>query len=256
MASLVALNLMPSGPSVKKFCTNMLLQLPKDVMEQTICTYLLPSRLKICDKLKVVYQMMLRSHQLNGCDYSSGQVILTLLTSFTILVIESRLVLSEHPDWKYAAMLYKYLKHFTVRFRENCLMIDKATVPVEEPGKPQAAGVRSHNRSLVPVDGPVLSAMDHDFHLAGIIPSVAFILDISGDPTDSFFNGHVFVTCKDKIFEQSSPFRHGAELGRILDNHFCADGVLEQKLLLLYVTGFGKTLRMGFFSRKLSLMHG
>ena len=83
---------------------------------------------------------------------------------------------------------------------------DKATVPVGEPGKPQATGVRGHNRSLAPVDDPVLSAMDHDFHLAGIIPSVAFILDIPGDPADSFFNGRMFVTCKDKIFEQSSPF--------------------------------------------------
>lgn len=55
---------------------------------------------------------------------------------------------------------------------------EKATVPVEEPGRPQAMEVCGHNHSLAPVDGPLLSAMDHDFHLAGIIPSVAFILDI------------------------------------------------------------------------------
>ena len=82
--------------------------------------------------------------------------------------VQSRLVRSEHPDCKYAAMLYKYLKHFAVKFRENCLMIcldDKATVPLGEPGKPQATGVRGHNRSLAPLNGPVLSAMDHDFHL-------------------------------------------------------------------------------------------
>ena len=55
--------------------------------------------------------------------------------------VQSRLVRSEHPDCKYAAMLYKYLKHFAIKFRDNCLMIcldDKATVPVGEPGKPQA----------------------------------------------------------------------------------------------------------------------
>ena len=107
--------------------------------------------------------------------------------------------------------------------------------------------------SLAPVDGPVLSALDHDFHLAGIIPSVTFILDIPGDPADSFFNGRVFVTCKDKIFEQSSPFRHGAELGRILDNHFCADGVLEQKLLLLYTDG-GPDHRVTYGSVQVSLI--
>ena len=144
--------------------------------------------------------------------------------------VQSGLVRSEHPDCKYAAMLYKYLKHFAVKFRENCLMIcldDKATVPVGEPGKPQATGVRGHNHSLVPVDDPLLSAMDHD--LAGVIPSVAFILDIPCDPADSFFNGRVFVTCKDKMFDQSSPFRHGAEVCRILENHLCADGILKEK---------------------------
>ena len=107
--------------------------------------------------------------------------------------VQSRLVRSEHPDCKYAAMLYKCLKHFAVKFRENCLMIclyDKATVPVREPGKPQATGIRGHNRSLSPVDGPVLSAKDHDFHLAGVIPSVAFVLDVPDNPADPF-NGLV-----------------------------------------------------------------
>ena len=170
--------------------------------------------------------------------------------------VQSRLVRSEHPDCKYAAMLYKYLKHFAVKFRENCLMIcldDKATVPVGEPGKPQATGVRGHNRSLAPLDGPVLSAMDHDFHLAGIIPSVAFVLDIPDNPADSFFNGRVFVTCKDKIFEHSSPFRHGAELGRILENHLCAEGVLKQKMLLLYTDG-GPDHRVTYGSVQVSLI--
>ena len=40
---------------------------------------------------------------------------------------------------------------------------DKATVLVGEPGKPQATRVHGRNCSLAPVDGPLLSAMDHDF---------------------------------------------------------------------------------------------
>ena len=81
-------------------------------------------------------------------------------------------------------------------------------MPVGEPGKPQATGVRDHNHSLAPLDGPgpVLSAMDHDFHLAGIIPSVAFVLDIPDNPADSFFNRRVFVTCKDKILKLKAFF--------------------------------------------------
>ena len=151
--------------------------------------------------------------------------------------VQSRLVRAEHPDSKYVAVQYKYLKHFAVKFREYCLMIcldDKANVPVGEPGRPQATGVRGHNRSLASLEGPNLSALDHDFHLVGIVPSVAFVLDIPGNPLDSFFNGGVFVTCKDKIFEQSSPFRHGAELARILDNHFCNEGVLKESVHIAF----------------------
>ena len=84
---------------------------------------------------------------------------------------------------------------------------------------------------------PILSALDHDVHLAGIVPSVAFALDVPYIPLDAFFNGNVFVTCKEKIFEQSSPFRHGAELLRILKNHFYSREDLREKLLFLYTDG-------------------
>ena len=93
--------------------------------------------------------------------------------------VQSRLIRADHPDAKYAAMQYKYLKHFAVKHQKYCLMIsldDKATVPVGEPEQPQSTGVRGHNQSLALVDGPALSALDHDFHLAGIIPSVPFVL--------------------------------------------------------------------------------
>ena len=75
--------------------------------------------------------------------------------------------------------------------------------------------------------------------MAGVIliPSVAFIFNIPNNPTDSFFNGRVFVTCKDKIFEQSSPFRHGAEVCCIIENHHCAEGELKEKSLVFYTDG-------------------
>ena len=55
---------------------------------------------------------------------------------------------------------------------------DKANIPVREPGKFQATGIQDHNHSLAPVSGSILSALDHDFQLAGVIPCVAFVLDI------------------------------------------------------------------------------
>ena len=37
--------------------------------------------------------------------------------------VQSRLVRADHLDSKYAAVEYKYLKHFAVKFHEHCLMI-------------------------------------------------------------------------------------------------------------------------------------
>ncbi len=71
---------------------------------------------------------------------------------------------------------------------------DKANVPVGEPGRPQATGVQGHIRFLASVDGPILSVLDHNLHLAGIVPSVAFVLDTPGSSLDSSFNGRIFVT--------------------------------------------------------------
>ena len=95
--------------------------------------------------------------------------------------VQSRLDRADHPDSKYAcsSTVQALEKLRSVKFREHCLMIcldDKANVPVGEPGKPQATGVRGHNRSSVPVSCPILPALDHDFHLAGIIPSVVLFL--------------------------------------------------------------------------------
>ena len=57
---------------------------------------------------------------------------------------------------------------------------DKAIIPVGEPKYPVSTGVRGHNRSMVISSTPIaqLKALDHDFHIAGIIPSVAFFPNI------------------------------------------------------------------------------
>ena len=62
---------------------------------------------------------------------------------------------------------------------------DKAIVPMGEPDCPVSTGVRGHNRSLVPLDGPTLLTLDHDFHVHRIVPSVAFLLTFQS-PKDSF----------------------------------------------------------------------
>ena len=76
---------------------------------------------------------------------------------------------------------------------------DKAIVPVGEPGAPVSTGVRGHKKSLVTTDRPKNLAFDRDFHVFGIVPSVAFMVDIPNSAQESFFQGKPCVTVKDKV---------------------------------------------------------
>ena len=67
--------------------------------------------------------------------------------------------------------------------------------------------------------------------------TVVFVLDVPSGRLDSFFSGNVFVTSKENIFEPSFPFRHGAELLRIQENHLYSQKELREKALLLYTDG-------------------
>ena len=66
-----------------------------------------------------------------------------------------------------------------------------------------------------------LQAGDHDFTKFGIIPSVAFVLDIPDDIEGSWCTGDVYVDIKNTVFEPSSPLRHACELynNEIQDGH-------------------------------------
>lgn len=93
---------------------------------------------------------------------------------------------------------------------------DKAVVPVGGPDCFILTGVRGHNRSLVPLNGHQLQALDHDFHHFGIVPSVAFFIDVSDNASDSLFRGATFVTNKDKVTQPSSALRHSAEMNSLI----------------------------------------
>ena len=70
------------------------------------------------------------------------------------------------------------MKEFSVIFRDLVTYVsvdDKAIIPVGEPGLPLSTGMRGHNGSIVPLQadqGPL--ALDHDFHVHGVVPSVSF----------------------------------------------------------------------------------
>ena len=113
-------------------------------------------------------------------------------------------------------------------------------IPVGEPGCPLSTGVRGHNHSLVSLDGPRLLALDHDFHIHGIVPSITFVVDTPEKPTDSFFNGQPFVITKDKVTQPSSAIRHATELTKIASTHY---GQSSVKPIMIVVSDGGPTIR-------------
>ena len=109
--------------------------------------------------------------------------------------------------------------HFAVRWKYSACMLcldDKAIIPIEEPARPVSATARQHDHCLAPLDGVAVVALDHDFHVCWIIPSVVFKPEIPNSPSDTFFTGDVHVVLKDKIFHPSNAFRHGTEITRLV----------------------------------------
>ncbi|XP_056008509.1 uncharacterized protein LOC130051170 [Ostrea edulis] len=171
--------------------------------------------------------------------------------------VQTRLARVNHVDARYVATSFRYLKEFCVSNRENVTFVcldDKAIIPVGEPGIPISTGVRGHNKVLTPSDGPKLVCTDHDFHVAGIVPSVTFVSRIPRHSNDSFFNGKIYVTTKDKVFQPSTPYRHATELTRILREHNSDDNINLNTPVLCLMTDGGPDHRVTFETVKLSLV--
>ena len=171
--------------------------------------------------------------------------------------VRTRLARVNHVDAGYVATSFRYLKEFCVSNRENVTFVcldDKAIVPVGEPGIPISTGVRGHNKVLTPSDGPKLVCTDHDFHIAGLVPSVTFVSRIPRHSNDTFFDGNIYVTTKDKIFQPSSPYRHASELTKILREHYSDDDIDLKTPILCLMTDGGPDHRVTFETVKLSLV--
>ena len=90
---------------------------------------------------------------------------------------------------------------------------DKAVIPVGEPDHAVSTGVRAHNQALGASNSETpITALDHDWKIAGLIPSVNLFVEIPESSKDTFFCGQPNVTLKDRIFQKSSPLRHATEL--------------------------------------------
>ena len=116
--------------------------------------------------------------------------------------VQVRQLHRDHQDSHYVSALLQYVRSFAVSYSDHCTLVsvdDKAIIPVGEPNCPVSTGVREHNRSLMSLDSPQLLALDHDFHIHGSVPSVAFFIDTPETTTDSFFAGQAIVTNKEKV---------------------------------------------------------
>ena len=116
-------------------------------------------------------------------------------------MVQSRQFRGTHPDSHYAAALFRYLRHFVIRFqRFSCLVFqdDKHHCKVGKPQYPVAA-VERGKQVLVTV-GKALHVGDHDFTKCSLIPSVTMLCDIPTAITESFYHGQVYNTLKDAVF--------------------------------------------------------
>jgi hypothetical protein len=133
--------------------------------------------------------------------------------------VQSRQLSPSHQDDHYCAAIFKYLRQYAVKFRENVTFLcidDKAKVDFGEPGVAVTTGVRGA-KSIVPVTS-TLGALDHDMQSKGsLTPSVCLEVDIPDDDS-SFYRGAVHVSYKDSIFQASSPWRHSAEMAKMLQD--------------------------------------
>lgn len=165
-------------------------------------------------------------------------------------MVQSRQLHADHVDGHYAAAIFKYVKQFAIMFRGHVTMAfldDKHNIKVGEPGFPVAAVDRG-KEVLVGLNAK-FTVGDHDFTKAKITPSVALICDVPESLGESFYRGRVVATFKDAIFQPSSPYRHAAELKKVLLT--AADAV--NPILCIYTDG-GPDHRKTFLTVQISLI--
>ena len=64
--------------------------------------------------------------------------------------------------------------------------------------------------------------------------------EIPNTAKESLLSGRPFVTTKDKVFEPSDRFHHGAELTSILRSQYSTDAAsLDREILLMFTDGGG-----------------
>ncbi|PKY45874.1 hypothetical protein RhiirA4_518110 [Rhizophagus irregularis] len=149
--------------------------------------------------------------------------------------VQGRLLRKKSVDAHYCAALFRYLREFSIQYRQYVCFIsadDKHKVPIGE-GVPVSTGVR--NRQSLAAQNSTLGAADHDFTKLSLTPSVIFFVSIPKDISDGFYSGEVFVSFKDTVFESSSAIRHTTEFYNVINTKYTHH--TSPPILCLYTDG-------------------
>ena len=133
-------------------------------------------------------------------------------------MVQSRQFRQDHIDMHYASALFRYLKEFAFKYKDDTTFVcmdDKHTMKIGEPGYPLAAVERG--KQVLVARGSKFLVGDHDFSKFSMIPSVTLNINIPDKVDDSWYSGKVHVLLKEHSFQPSSAIRHITELHRILE---------------------------------------
>ncbi|CAB5207012.1 hypothetical protein RhiirA5_441013 [Rhizophagus irregularis] len=123
-------------------------------------------------------------------------------------------------DAYYCIAYWRYLREFAIYYKRYTTLIyanDKHKIPIGELIA-TSTGVRN-KLTLAPLDGEI-SACDHDFNKLSLTPSVSLFVDIPNNITESFYQGQVYVSYKDTVFQPSCGLRHATELHTNYEKQF------------------------------------
>ena len=114
----------------------------------------------------------------------------------------------------------------------------KCFVPIGESGLPPSIAVRCHSKSLN-LWGVSSVDLHHDIHTTDVVPAVCIITDIPEDSKDSFHDGRVHATAKDKIFQTPTAMRDTVETVKIIMENRSHDDVVSAYAIWLEYTEGG-----------------
>ena len=165
------------------------------------------------------------------------------------MMVQKRQFRKSHIDEHYCAAIFRYLREYALKCKDNCVLIcldDKHRLKVGEPGFPVAAAERGR-RVIVSLQEE-FEVGDHDFTRFGIVPSVIFNIDIPTSIEGSWYEGQVCVILKESAFQPSSAIRHATELHAWLTTR------IDTKSIVFLYTDGGPDHRLTYISTQLSLV--